>query len=96
MNNDRRKRLQDLQEKGNALNDRLKDLMSEYESLQAEIEEVKDEEQNYYDNMPESLQGGDKGSAAEQVVSDLDTVLEAIGDFVGTDKPDFDDLTANI
>lgn len=96
MNNDRRKRLQDLQEKGNALNDRLTDLMSEYESLQAEIEEVKDEEQNYYDNMPESLQGGEKGSAAEQVVSDLDTVLESISDFVGTDKPDFDDLTANI
>lgn len=31
------------------------------EEAQAEAEELRDEEQDYYDNMPESLQGGEKG-----------------------------------
>lgn len=37
-----------------------------------EIEGIKDEEQEYLDNMPESLKGGEKGEAAETAVSDLD------------------------
>lgn len=47
----------------------------------AMIEEAKEilencsaEEQEYYDNMPESLQGGDKGQSAQSNVSLLDEV----------------------
>jgi hypothetical protein len=36
-----------------------------------EIATLKDEEQEYYDNMPEGLQSGEKGSAAEEAVSNL-------------------------
>lgn len=58
MNKDRRKRL------GEAV-----DLLEQAKSI---IEECKDEEQEYYDNMPESFQSGDKGSTAESNVENLD------------------------
>ena len=35
------------------------------------ISTLKDEEQEYYDNMPESLQSGERGTDAEEVVSNL-------------------------
>lgn len=53
----------------------------------AMIEEAKEilencsaEEQEYYDNMPESLQGGDKGQSAESNVSLLDEAAGLLGD----------------
>ena len=44
----------------------------------AQIETLKDEEQEYYDNMPESLQSGDKGNAAEEAVSNLEAAAEKL------------------
>ena len=35
------------------------------------LQEACDEEQEYFNNMPESLQGGDKGQAAENAISIL-------------------------
>lgn len=40
------------------------------------LEGARDEEQDYFDNMPERLQGSDKGDAAETAVANLE---EAIG-----------------
>ena len=42
------------------------------------LEGVKDDEQEYFDNMPESLQGGDKGQAAEAAVSALDDAVNEL------------------
>lgn len=64
MNNDRRKALQEII-------DTLQDAKMNLESL-------KDEEQDYYDNMPESLQGGEKGDRAEQAVSELEDAVNSI------------------
>lgn len=44
------------------------------------IEQAKDEEQDYYDNMPENMQWGDKGSTAEQAVSDLESCESDLGE----------------
>ena len=38
---------------------------------------AKDEEQEYFDNMPESSQSGEKGSAAEEAISNLDSAIES-------------------
>ena len=59
MNKDRRKRIQDIR-------DQLQD-------LQTEIEEIKDEEQEAYDNLPESLQDGEKGEKMTDAVDNLDS-----------------------
>lgn len=42
------------------------------ENLMAEIEQVRDEEQEYYDNMPEGLQGGEKGERASAAIDSLE------------------------
>ena len=53
------------------------------------LETARDEEQEYFDSMPESLQGGDKGQEAEiavgildDVVSMLDDALASVGDAI--------------
>src|SRR3546814_19074919 len=47
------------------------------------LEAIRDDEQDYYDNMPESFQGGDKGCAAEAAIDQLSTAIDdlALVDF---------------
>lgn len=42
------------------------------------VDEIKDEEQDYFDNMPENLQGSDRGCAAEDAIDSLDAAMEAL------------------
>jgi len=42
------------------------------------FETVRDEEQEYFDNMPESIQSGEKGQAAEELISRLEEAIELI------------------
>lgn len=64
MNKDRRKRIE-------AQRDKL-------DEIRAELETIRDEEQDYYDNMPESIQSGTKGQAAEASVEVLDDAISSI------------------
>ena len=45
-----------------------------------DLEAVRDEEQEAYDNMPESLQRGDQGSAAEGTICALEEALNHLYD----------------
>lgn len=69
MNKDRRKALEDL--------------FSQLGSFIGDLEALRDEEQEYFDNMPESLQGGDRGSDAEQAIGSMETALELLEDAIG-------------
>jgi len=78
MNTDRRKQIK-------SLIARLEASKSELEDIRSDIQNLEDEEQEYFDNMPESLQGGDKGQRAEEVISllqdagsDADSLVESI------------------
>lgn len=42
------------------------------------LETCRDEEQEYYDNMPESFQNGDKGQSATAAVDVLETAIDQI------------------
>lgn len=75
MNKQRRKQLEDIQ-------NNLQNIMSELEIL-------KDEEQEYFDNMPDSLQYGEKGDKAQEAVdaiegaiNGIDEVLESINNAI--------------
>jgi uncharacterized coiled-coil DUF342 family protein len=48
------------------------------EEFKTRAEEIRDEEQEYFDNMPESFQNGDKGDNAQSVVSELDAAIDAL------------------
>ena len=66
MNKERRKRLSKL----------LEGLAAAEEELSAIIEE----EQAAFDNMPESLQGGEQGVAMEEGISKMEDCLDSIQD----------------
>lgn len=56
----------------------LEDLASQLGDILAELEALRDEEQEYFDNMPESLQGGDKGSDAEQAIDSMNSAVDSL------------------
>jgi uncharacterized coiled-coil DUF342 family protein len=71
MNKERRNRLNKLAHELLELNSKLEDLVSEIETL-------RDEEQEYHDNMPEALQGGEKGEAANEAINNMDDCLSEL------------------
>ena len=82
MNNERRARLRKLGEQ-------IQELTSTVSELSQEAEAIRDEEQEAFDNMPESLQQGERGQASEaaisqleDAVSDLDSMGEGLADIV--------------
>lgn len=68
MNNTRRKSLRELIEKT--------------EGIKQEIEEIKTEEEEYYNNMPEAFQDGEKGDRAQTAIEYLDEAMTAAGDVI--------------
>lgn len=81
MNRSRRQRIQ------NAVDTYLTKLEEIKENLINVLTEVKEEEDDAYYNMPESLQEGEKGAAMQEAIDSLDN---AISDLEET--PDFSDL----
>ena len=45
------------------------------------IEDIRDEEQEFYDNMPESFQDGDKGQNAQTAIDALEEAISSIEEF---------------
>ena len=71
MNNQRRKAINDLLERLQGLS--VEDMVSEAES-------IRDEEQEYFDNMPEGLQQSERGQNAEAAASALDEAVDSINE----------------
>lgn len=71
MNKDRRKAIE-------VIKDRMSEISGLAADLRVEIEAIRDEEQEYFDGMPESFQSGEKGQAAEAAVSSLETACEQL------------------
>ena len=84
MNYNRRKRLESIKE-------RIEALMSELTcDIKEELDSVLSEEQDYYDNMPESFQNGQRGEASQQAI---DAIQQAIDEL---DMLDAGAVTSNI
>jgi division protein CdvB (Snf7/Vps24/ESCRT-III family) len=76
-------------------------LHADADDLVNAIDEVKSEEEDYYENMPENMQSGDKGSQAEDAISALQEAIDALEEIKNhdPDKPvleDFDVVTDDI
>lgn len=66
--------------------DRRKRLSEQHSSLEVVkdvLENIRDEEQEYYDNLPENMQGGEKGERASTAVSELEDAINAIDGIIG-------------
>lgn len=76
MNAERRKKLASLLATIQRIN-------RELQSEGATLDDVKDEEQSAFDNMPEGLQQGEKGDLAQQAIDALDEAKSYLDDAVG-------------
>lgn len=84
MNKDRRKTLDRLSNELGTLVEKFKAKLGElqaefgedFRDLANAIDEQKSDEQDYYDSMPESLQGGEKGEASSQALEYLDSAYD--------------------
>lgn len=54
------------------------------------ISTARDEEQEAFDNMPEGLQGAERGQNMETAISEMETAISALEEIY------FDDLKANV
>src|SRR5260221_3860495 len=63
--------------------DRLDNAKSMIDEAREIVEELKDEIQEWYDNLPENLQGSEKGSLLEDCVTNLETVADSLNEAEG-------------
>ena len=70
MNNKRRKRIENI--------------ISKLEDLSVEIEEVMNEEQEAFDNLPEPIQCSDRGEQMEGYISSLDYAMNYVSDAISS------------
>jgi len=59
-------------------------LLEELEYINSEIESIKCDEQDALDNLPESIQGSDRGQQMEEYVDSLDEALESMQSAIDT------------
>lgn len=68
MNNKRRKQI--------------KENIDMLEVVKCNLENILNEEQDYFDNMPENLQGSIRGEVSEEAIDLLNEVIDLIGDCI--------------
>ncbi len=78
MNNTRRKQIENIKA-------RIVALLGEAENIKADIETIRDEEQEYRDNMPESLAEGEKAERADAAITELEQVIEDLDSLIDND-----------
>jgi len=61
---------------------KLQNLSSDLEGIKSSLEEIRDEEQDYYDNIPENLQGSERADEAENIINVLEEAAGAIEDII--------------
>lgn len=68
---------------------RIQKLADQLENLKIEFEDILDEEEGAYDNMPESFQESEKGQAMqdgiyslEEILENLETAYDEMTDFI--------------
>ncbi len=72
------------------------DTKTKIDEHQTTAEAIRDDEQEYLDNMPESLQGGEKGDMAQSAIDALETAmgkLEDASSAADDETPDMEEIT---
>lgn len=63
---------------------RISKILEQLEGLSVEIEEVMNEEQEAYDNLPESIQYSERGENMEEYIFSLDDAMNYISDAISS------------
>ena len=83
MNKERRAKIADQIKRLEALNEQFSAIKSEAEEIAAELEQIRDEEQEAFDNLPEGLQQGERGQACENAINEIGSAIDTLGEFEG-------------
>ena len=62
----------------------LQGIIDQLEELKGALEEILSEEEEYRDNMPENMQGGEKYEKVEEAVSNIDDAVSTIEDVISS------------
>lgn len=54
------------------------EVVEKIEALKGDLEMIRDEEQDAFDNMPESLQGSMRGEEMEEAIGYMDDAIEGL------------------
>jgi DNA repair ATPase RecN len=84
MNKERRKRIETAIKSVEGLEELIHGLTTALSEIQSEIESIRDEEQEYLDNMPEAMQSGSKGEVAQDAINNLGSAYEPIDSLLST------------
>lgn len=57
-------------------------VIAKIEEAKSALESIRDDEQDYFDNMPENLQYSARGEAAEEAVDLMDEAIDSLDDVV--------------
>jgi len=68
----------------NARRKELSALISEIEDVRSRLETVKEEEQEAYDNLPESLQDGERGEQMQAAIDAMENADSLLDDLIGS------------
>lgn len=61
---------------------KLKNVIDNLNTALSSIEEIKDEEQDSYDNLPEGIQDGERGDQMQENIDNLDTAYNDLDDVI--------------
>lgn len=56
----------------------VKEAYAQLQAVQSDLEKIRIDEQDAYDNMPENLQGSDRGQESEEAIDNLDDAIYSI------------------
>lgn len=66
------------------LNDRIAEITQIAEDVKSEVESIREEEQDKFDNMPEGLQASEQGEKFEEIMGYLDDAINALEESIDT------------
>ena len=61
---------------------KIRDIRKEIENCKENLQKILDEEQDYFDNMPENLQGSVRGSDSEDAIDTMESCIDDLENII--------------
>lgn len=61
---------------------KIRDVRKEIETCKDNLQKILDEERDYFDNMPENLQGSMRGSDSEDAIDTMENCIEELENII--------------
>lgn len=62
--------------------EKIREVRNEIETCMNKLQTILDEEQDYFDNMPENLQGSMRGSDSEDAIDTMESCIDGLDEII--------------